>query len=320
MQAMLFDDQRNFCWRSVPAPQCGAGEVLLEIHATALNRADLLQRAGKYPPPPGWPEWPGLEAAGVVLQAPPGSRWQKGERVCALLGGGGYAEQIAVPEELLLPVPRGLSLAEAAALPEVFATSYLNLVLEAGLQPGETVLIQAGASGLGLAAIQTAKALGATVMTTVSSAAKAEAVLRVGADIIVNRHTDDLGAAMDAHPVNVVLDCVGGPALGEHFSRLSRGGRWILIATLGGEQTQIPLRAVLSRGLRLIGSTLRSRSNAVKSQVLAAVQQKLWPLLEDQRIRPVIHRVLPIREVHEAHRILASNENIGKVVLTLKDS
>ena len=125
---------------------------------------------------------------------------------------------------------------------------------------------------------------------------------------------------MDAHPVNVVLDCVGGPALGEHFSRLSRGGRWILIATLGGEQTQIPLRAVLSRGLRLIGSTLRSRSNAVKSQVLAAVQQKLWPLLEDQRIRPVIHRVLPIREVHEAHRILASNENIGKVVLTLKDS
>ncbi|MFA6724534.1 MAG: NAD(P)H-quinone oxidoreductase [Lentisphaeria bacterium] len=320
MQAMIFDAKRDFCWHIVPEPQCGPGEVLLEIHATALNRADLLQRAGKYPPPPGWPDWPGLEAAGVILQAPAGSRWQKGERVCALLGGGGYAERVAVPEELLLPVPQGLSLTEAAALPEVFATSYLNLVLEADLQAGETVLIQAGASGLGLAAIQTAKALGATVMTTVGSAAKAEAVRQIGADIIINRHTDDLGAAMDAHPVNVVLDCVGGPALGENFSRLARGGRWVLIATLGGEQSQVSLRSVLSRGLRLIGSTLRSRSNTVKGQVLAALEQKIWPLLEDKSIRPVIHRVLPIQEVHEAHRILADNENIGKVVLTLKDS
>ena len=161
MYAMKVDENRAMRWTVVPDPAPEPDEILLEIHAAALNRADLLQRAGKYPPPPGWPEWMGLEVAGTVLAAPRGSRWKAGDRVCALLGGGGYAEKAAVPEELVLPVPEGLSMAEAASLPEAFATSYLNLVIEAGLKAGETVLIQAGASGLGIAAIQLAKAFGA---------------------------------------------------------------------------------------------------------------------------------------------------------------
>ncbi len=319
MYAMLLNQDRSFCWSEVPEPQRQDDAVLLEIHTTALNRADLLQRTGKYPPPPGWPEWMGLEAAGLVLEAPANSRWQPGDRVCALLGGGGYAEKVAVPESLLLPIPQGLSMIEAAALPEVFATSYLNLVIEANLQPGETVLIQAGASGLGLAAIQIAKALGSKVMTTVSSPAKAEAVRQVGADYIVNRHTDDLGLAMTEHPVDVVLDCVGGPTLGKNLAKLSRGGRWVLIATLGGDQCEIPLRTVLTSGLRLIGSTLRSRSNELKGRIMRELTSNIWPRLEDKRIQPVIYRVLPISQAEEAHNILERNENIGKVVLTLKD-
>lgn len=319
MYAMLLNQDRSFCWSEVPEPQRQDDAVLLEIYATALNRADLLQRAGKYPPPPGWPEWMGLEAAGIVLEAPANSRWQPGDRACALLGGGGYAEKVAVPESLLLPIPQGLSMIEAAALPEVFATSYLNLVIEANLQPGETVLIQAGASGLGLAAIQIAKALGSKVMTTISSPAKAEAVRQVGADYIVNRHTDDLGLAMTEHPVDVVLDCVGGPGLGKNLAKLSRGGRWVLIATLGGDQCEIPLRAVLASGLRLIGSTLRSRSNELKGRILRELISNIWPHLEDKRIQPVIYRVLPITQAADAHGILERNENIGKVVLTLKD-
>ena len=179
MYAMKVDDAQAMHWTEVPDPVPKGGEVLLKIRAAALNRADLFQRAGKYPPPPGWPEWMGLEVAGVVLSAPAGSRWKAGDEVCALLGGGGYAEMIAVPEGMVLPVPAGLSMAEAASLPEVFATAYLNLFLEAHMREGETVFVQAGASGLGLAAIQLAKAFGAKVMTSVGSPEKAEAVRRI---------------------------------------------------------------------------------------------------------------------------------------------
>ena len=187
MYAMKVDDAQAMHWTEVPDPVPKEGEVLLKIRAAALNRADLLQRAGKYPPPPGWPEWMGLEVAGVVLSAPAGSRWKAGDEVCALLGGGGYAEKIAVPEGMVLPVPAGLSMAEAASLPEVFATAYLNLFLEAHMREGETVFVQAGASGLGLAAIQLAKAFGAKVMTSVGSPEKAEAVRRIGADWVLER-------------------------------------------------------------------------------------------------------------------------------------
>ena len=316
MYAMTVDEKRNFH----PDPVPKEGEVLLEIHAAALNRADLLQRAGKYPPPPGWPEWMGLEAAGIVLQAPEKSRWKAGDRVCALLGGGGYAEKIAVPEEMLLPLPANLSMIEGASLPETFATAYLNLVLEADLQAGETVFIQAGASGLGIASIQTAKALGASVITTVGSPEKAEAVRALGADLAVNRKTEDLGKILDTHPVDVALDCVGGSGLGEHLEKMAVGGRWILLSTLGGERTELALRPILKRGLRLIGSTLRSRSTEMKGRILRGLENRIWPEIERGKIRPVICRVFPIREAEQAHALLERGENIGKVVLTVRDS
>lgn len=319
MYAITVDETRAMHWTEVPDPVPKSDEILLEIHAAALNRADLLQRAGKYPPPPGWPDWMGLEAAGIVLSAPAGSRWKRGDRVCALLGGGGYAEKIAVPEKMVLPVPRGLSLIEASSLPEVFATAYLNLVFEAGLQAGETAFIQAGASGLGIAAIQTAKVLGATVVTTVGSERKAEAVRALGADIVVNRKTDDLGKVLDEHSVDVVLDCVGGTGLGKHLEKLAPGGRWILISTLGGEYAEIALRPILKRGLRLIGSTLRSRTTEKKGEILAGLEKQIWPAMEAKTIRPVIFKTFPIREAEQAHAVLERGENIGKVVLSIRD-
>lgn len=317
MHAMTVDAGQNLHWAEVPDPVAGPGEVLIEVHAAALNRADLLQRAGKYPSPPGWPERMGLEVGGIVLSAPAGSRWVPGNKVCALLGGGGYGEKINVPENMVLPIPAGLSMAEAASLPEAFATAYLNLFLEANLQPGETVLVQAGASGLGIAAIQLAKAFGARVMTTVGSEGKAEAVRRLGADWVVNRKTGDLGRLMDEHPVDVVLDCAGGTELGKHLEKLAPGGRWILVATLGGETCEIALRPLLKRGLRLLGSTLRSRSTELKGRILAELEAKVWPKIESGQIRPVIYQTLPMADAEVAQGILARNENTGKVVLTL---
>lgn len=317
MYAMTVDAGQNLCWAEVPDPVAGPGEVLIEVHAAALNRADLLQRAGKYPSPPGWPERMGLEVGGLVLSAPAGSRWVPGNKVCALLGGGGYGEKINVPENMVLPIPAGLSMTEAAALPEAFATSYLNLFLEADLRAGETVLVQAGASGLGIAAIQLAKAFGARVMTTVGSEEKARAVRNLGADWVINRKTGDLGRMMDEHPVDVALDCAGGGDLGKHLEKMAPGGRWILVATLGGETSEIALRPLLKRGLRLIGSTLRSRSTAMKGRILADLETKVWPKIEAGLIRPVIYKTLPMAEADAAHGILARNENTGKVVLTL---
>lgn len=318
MYAMKITASGAMRWSEVPDPEPRPGEILLEIHAAALNRADLLQRAGKYPPPPGWPEWPGLEAAGIVLDAPPESRWRPGDRVCALLGGGGYAERVAVPPELVLPVPEGLTLVEAASLPEAFATSYLNLVMEAGLKAGETAFIPAGASGLGVAAVQMAKLLGARVITMVGSAAKAQLVRALGADVVINRKTDDPGRAFVENPIDVVLDCVGGADLGANIEKLAPGGRWILIATLGGEHAEIALRPILKRGLRLIGSTLRSRPLAVKARILAGLEREIWPAIVAGRTRPVVCKTFPIREAELAHTVLERCENTGKVVLIIR--
>jgi len=320
MHAILVDDQQSLVWSEVPDPGPQAGEIVMDIHATALNRADLLQRAGHYPPPPGWPEWMGLEAAGVVSYAAADGRWQVGDRVCALLGGGGYAERIAVPAELVLPVPDGLSMVEAAALPEVFATAYLNLCLEGGLQAGETVLIQAGASGLGTAAIQLVKTLGGTVVTTVGSEMKAELVRSLGADIVVNHRTENLGAVLDEHPVDIALACVAGPDLGRYLEKMNRGGRWIVIATLGGDRTELDLGRFFRSGLKLIGSTLRNRPLETKAAVLAGLERLLWPALAAGTVRPVIHRTLPLTDAESAHAILQRRENLGKVVLKTGES
>ncbi|MFO8081314.1 MAG: NAD(P)H-quinone oxidoreductase, partial [Armatimonadota bacterium] len=259
-----------------------------------------------------------LEAAGVVSQAPEDSRWEIGDQVCALLGGGGYAEKVAVPEGMALPVPDGLSMAEAAAIPETFATSYLNLCMEAGLHAGETVLIQAGASGVGTSAIQLVKTLGGTVMTTVSTDEKAQFVRELGADIVINRTTDDLLAAMDEHPVDVALDCIAGPDLGRRLERMARGGRCVIIATLAGDRTELDVKQFFLQGLRLIGSTLRSRPTEVKAEILRGLEETLWDAFVSGAVRPIIHATLPITEAEDAHAILERRENIGKVVLTVR--
>lgn len=317
MHAILLTDDRSLLWNEVPDPVPAADEIVIDVHAAALNRADLMQRAGDYPPPPGWPEWMGLEVAGVVSHAPERNRFRVGDEVCALLGGGGYAERVAVPTALALPVPEGMSMVEAAAIPEAFATSYLNLCLEGGMKAGDTVLIQAGASGLGMAAIQLAKALGATVMTTVSTEEKVQFVRSLGADIVINRTSDDLGAAMDEHPVDITLDCISGPELGGCLGKMALGGRWIVIATLGGAKTEVDVNLFFRRGLRLIGSTLRSRTPELKAEILAGLERVLWPAFSTGAIKPVVHATLPMTRAEEAHAILQNRENLGKVVLTI---
>lgn len=320
MRAILVDEKQGLVWSEVPEPEPKSDEVLIEVRAAALNRADLMQRAGQYPSPAGWPQWMGLEVAGVVRSASAGGRYRPGDEVCALLGGGGYAQRVAVPAGLVLPVPKGVTMVEAAAIPEAFATAYLNLCLEAGMKAGDLVLIQAGASGLGMAAIQLAKVFGATVMTTVGSQAKADFVRGLGAEFIVNHRTEDLAAVMERHPVDIALDCVAGPSLGRYVERMARGGRWIVIATMGGAKAEIDLNLFFRQGLKLIGSTLRSRSLEVKASILSDLEAKLWGHFASGALRPVVYRALPMAEAEAAHAILKGQENLGKVVLTLDGS
>lgn len=318
MKAILIKEDKSLVWSEVPEPILKDNEVLIEIHAAALNRADLLQREGNYPPPPGWPEWLGLEAAGVVLEAPAGSRWQSGDKVCALLGGGGYGEKVAVPEGMVLPVPEGLSMVEAAAIPEAFATSYLNICIEGAMQAGETVFIQAGASGLGMAAIQMVKQFGSKVVTTVGSDEKAQFVRELGADVVINRKKENITEVLAEHPVDVAMDCVAGPNLGPCLATMAHGGRWIVIATLGGIVSELNMLDFFKRGVKLIGSTLRSRSSEMKGEILAGLEKQLWESFSSGKIKVLIHKTLPITQAEEAHAILQNNENIGKVVLTIK--
>ncbi|MGZ0709090.1 NAD(P)H-quinone oxidoreductase [Coraliomargarita sp. W4R53] len=327
MNIIKINEDESLSWIEVEDPICEPGKVIIDIHAAAVNRADLLQRAGKYPPPPDWPDWPGLEVAGTIAEIGKdvdGARWKVGDKVCALLGGGGYAEKVAVPAELLMPVPAGITMVEAASLPEVFATAWLNLVNEAHLEAGETVFVHAGASGVGIAALQIAKFLGARTVTSVGGFAKVELMRELGVDRIVNHHEESVEAVFDeclasGRPINVVLDCVGGDTLGVNLSKLALEGRWILIATLGGIKTELALLSVLTRRLRLIGSTLRSRSLAEKKRILGELVDQLWPQLENGKIKPVVHQVLPIQQADAAHQILNRRENSGKVVLAIRD-
>ncbi len=319
MTAMLVNADREFVCATVPAPVRKDGEVLIEIHAAAVNRADLMQREGNYPPPPGWPEWCGLEVAGIVLEAPPSASVRPGEQVCALLGGGGYAEQVAVPAGMVIPIPAGISMVEAATLPEVWSTAYLNLQLEAGgIRPGDTVFIQAGASGVGLAAIQYSKLMGARVITTIDREDKAEFVRKLGADIVVNYLEQEIEPVIAANPIDIALDCVGGARMGECFRHMRFGGRWIMIATMAGAMTQVDLETVFRKRLRIIGSTLRSRTPEEKEAILQALRRNLWPKFSSRELISNIHAVFPLREAGNAHAVLQRCENIGKVVLQVK--
>ncbi len=315
MHAILIAEDKSLVWSEVADPVRKDGEVIIDIHAAALNRADLLQREGNYPPPPGWPEWMGLEVAGVVAEAGADSRWNVGDKVCALLGGGGYAERVAVPEGMVLPIPDGISFVEAAAIPEAFATSYLNLCIEGDMQAGDTVFIQAGASGLGMAAIQLAKRLGAKVVTTVGSAEKAQFVRDLGADVVINRKQEDIAEVLATHPVDVAMDCVAGPNLGPCLKTMAPGGRWIVIATLGGTISELDMLDFFKRGVKLIGSTLRSRSSELKARILAELEEKLWDTFASGDIKVHVHQILPIVEAEAAHALMQANENLGKIVL-----
>ncbi len=315
MHAILIAEDKSLVWSEVADPVRKDGEVIIDIHAAALNRADLLQREGNYPPPPGWPEWMGLEVAGVVAEAGADSRWNVGDKVCALLGGGGYAERVAVPEGMVLPIPDGISFVEAAAIPEAFATSYLNLCIEGDMQAGDTVFIQAGASGLGMAAIQLAKRLGTKVVTTVGSAEKAQFVRDLGADVVINRKQENIAEVLATHPVDVAMDCVAGPNLGPCLKTMARGGRWIVIATLGGTISELDMLDFFKRGVKLIGSTLRSRSSELKARILAELEEKLWDTFASGDIKVHVHQILPIVEAEAAHALMQANENLGKIVL-----
>lgn len=311
-------EENKLVLRDIPEPVLKPGYVIIDIHAAALNRADLLQVAGKYPPPPGWPEWPGLECSGIISAANENSRWKVGDKVCALLGGGGYAEKVLIPEGMVMPIPDNVSFTEAAALPEVYTTAMLNLFRLGELKKGETLFVQAGASGLGIAAIQLGKLAGAKVVTTVGSPEKAEAVRKLGADVVIDRKAEAVDEVLLKHPVDVALDCAGGALLGKCLNAVNPGGRWILVSTLGGETTELPLRVLLKKHIRLMGSTLRSRSDAEKSDILKQLTETVWPEVSAGRIRPVIHAVFPFEDAAKAHEILAAQQNTGKVVLALK--
>ena len=326
MKAILVNEDKSLRWDDVPTPVIKSDEVLVRVEAAALNRADLMQREGDYPPPPGCPEWMGLEIAGTIIETGNGAReksdWKVGDKVCALLGGGGYAEYVSVKYDMLMPVPKNCSMVEAAAMPEAFATAYLNLFIEGKIKEGNTLLMHAGASGLASVIIPMAKAFGIRVITSVLSDDIAASISHLGADVIINsskqRVADVLKAELEAgHGVDVAIDCLGGSFMGECLPYLTHGARWIMIAALAGTKTEIDLKNIYVRNVRIIGSTLRSRAPEVKAEILASLVRDVYPKIEAGLVKPTIYKVLPIVKVEEAHAILERGENVGKVVLTI---
>ncbi len=321
MKAMLVDDNKNLIWSDVPNPIIKEDEVLVKIYAAALNRADLLQREGKYPSPEGCPPWMGLEISGEIVEiGKKVTNWKIGDKVCALLGGGGYAEYVAVKYDMLMPIPKGISMEEAAALPEAYATSYLNLFIEGHLEKGQTAFIPAGASGLASVAIPMAKAFGARVITSVLSDEIAGKIKPLCADVIINSSTESVEEILaeeekNGTPVNVSMDCLSGETLGKSLSYMARGGYWIVISTLAGIETNVQLRPLLTKGLHLVGSMLRNRTPEFKAYILSELVKNVWPKIENGEIKPSIYKVLPIEKAEEAHAILYRSGNIGKVVL-----
>ena len=307
-------------WSDTLSPSLGDGEVRIEVKASAVNRADLAQRAGVYPAPPGASPILGLECSGVVSEIAPGvSGFEIGDEVCALLAGGGYAEEVVVPAPQVVPVPAGLSFVEAAALPEVFATAYLNLYTEAALAPGERVLLHAGASGVGTAAIQLCRAFGNPVFVTAGTDDKIERCVTLGASRGCNRHSgsfvDHVESWTDGNGFDVILDPVGASYLNDNIRSLAIDGRLVLIGLMGGANVEISLGLLMMKRLRVIGSTLRARPVAAKAVIMSALRERVWPLIESGEIGPIIDEVIPIAETERAHELVESNETFGKVVL-----
>ena len=327
MKAILVNDDKSLCWSDVPNPEIKSDEVLVEIHYAALNRADLMQRAGDYPPPPGCPEWMGLEISGIIAkmgeEAERLSSFKVGDEVCALLGGGGYAEYVAVKYDMLIPVPKGRTLAEAAAMPEAFCTAYLNIFIEGGAKAGDTLLMQAGASGLASVIIPMAKAFGLRVITTVLGAEMKEKIKHIGADVIVDTTSESRVEVLKAElaegrGVDVCIDCLGGEGMGECLRYLKHGARWIMIAALAGTSTVLDLKNVYVRNVRVIGSTLRSRTPEFKAELIRTLVRDVWPKVEAGYMPSSIYKILPITEAEEAHSLMASGKHNGKIVMQVK--
>ncbi|MHA6787396.1 zinc-binding dehydrogenase [Pseudomonas bijieensis] len=305
-------------WADEPSPACDVGQVRIRVAAAGLNRADLLQKAGLYPPPPGASQVLGLECSGVISEVGPGSSWQVGDRVCALLAGGGMAEEVVVDGRHVLPVPEGLSLAEAAALPEVYSTAWLNLFQLAALKPGEKVLLHAGASGVGSAAIQLCKAFGNPCWVSVGSADRLSYCQALGAQGGVVR-TDGLESLNDLGPFDVILDPVGANYAPLNVKLLSVDGRWVLIGLMGGREAQLDLAQVLGKRIQLLGSTLRSRNDQFKADLISELGQQVWPLFADKRLSPQLAKVFAIKDAEAAFAELATNKVSGKLVLVIDE-
>ncbi len=327
MKAILVNEDKSLRWDNVPNPVLRTDDCLVKIEAAALNRADLMQREGDYPPPPDCPDWMGLEIAGTIVEMAEGAKakssWKIGDKVCALLGGGGYAEYANIKYDMLMPVPKNCSMVEAAAMPEAFATAYLNLFIEGNIKAGDTLLMNAGASGLASVIIPMAKAFGIRVITTVLTEEIANNIKHLNADRVVVTTKEDISLVLkeeleNGHPVDVAIDCLGGEIMGKCIHYLKHGARWIMIAALAGTKTEIDLKNIYVRNVRIIGSTLRSRTPEVKAQILAQLVEDVWPKVETGEVKPTIYKVLPIQKAEEAHDILYKGQNVGKVVLTVE--
>lgn len=326
MKAIVINKQdQSLSYTDVENPVLKDGEVIIEVYAAALNRADLLQREGNYPPPPGCPEWPGLEVAGIIKEvAKDVTKWKVGDKVCALLGGGGYAEYVAVPAEMVMPIPNGLSYAEAAAIPEVYMTAYLNLFYVGQAKAGETLLMNAGASGLASAVIPMAKAFGLRVITTVLGADKVKEVEYLNADRVVDTTVEDIAQVLkeeeqNGRPVNLAIDCLAGEKLGECLKYVARGCRWIQIASLAGDISPVDFRNIFVKNIRIIGSTLRSKTPEEKGILLNELVEKTWCKFESGEVKVKIYKTFPIQQADDAQQVLYRGENVGKVVLIVKE-
>lgn len=322
MHAIVIDEPgapEALRWQQVPDPEPGEDEVAIDVAATAVNRADIMQRQGNYDPPPGASPYPGLECAGRIAAVGGGVEdWQVGDEVCALLAGGGYAERVVAPVGQVLPVPSGLSPTEAAALPEAACTVFSTVFMVAGLRPGETFLVHGGGSGIGTFAIQLAKAVDAgTVFTTAGSAAKLDRCRELGADVTIDYRSEDFVARVreETGGVDVILDIIGAKYLASNVDAAARNGRVAIIGLMGGRKAELDLGKLLAKRVAVVATSLRGRPLDEKAAIVAAVRENVWPVIESGRVRPIVDRTLPLHDAAEAHRVVERSEHFGKVVL-----
>ena len=322
MKAIIVSNNKDLLWSEAKKPKILDHEVLIKIKATAVNRADVVQKNGFYPPPPGASEILGLECSGVIEAIGKNVKKRKvGEKVCALLAGGGYAQYASCPEQQAVPAPEGISLTEAASLPEVYATCWLNLFHEANMKEGDSVLIHAGASGIGTAAIQLCNIFNCKSFVTAGSSQKINYCINLGANNGSLRHEKPFEDIKKWEPdgIDIILDPVGGKYFEDNLSVLSMEGRLLLIGLMGGTKSQIDLGPILMKRQKIIGSTIRARSSFIKGKVMNDLHQKVWPYFKSKKLKPIIHKTMNIKEANKAHEVMEKNENIGKIVLEMSE-